>query len=283
MSFNFTVDKKRFDEEGFLLIKNVFSKQEIEAIRKAAYDSFESDRKKGLTFKHASKMSNAEFAKGDILSKDELRHVLLDDRILHLVKVVLGGDPVYFGDSNYHFGVGFRGFHRDNVDRTDMTAPDWEGEYPIVRLAIYLQDHKNYSGGLKIRVGSHVNPSGKPIFIDSEEGDVVIWNLRTIHSGNAVRFKLFKNLMVNKARREGMVPAFMKKDQQKERATLFMTFALKSKHLDRYIQKIMIDRDDHLQYLKASRFDPRVFELTDKKNLEVLRLVPEYGTLASNH
>src|SRR3954462_4462530 len=108
-------------------------------------------------------MSNAIFAKGDILSKDELRYTVLDDRILHLVKTVLGGNPVYWGDSNYHFGVGFRGFHRDNVDRTDMTAPDWDGDYPIVRLAIYLQDHKNYSGGLKIRVGSHVNPSGPPI------------------------------------------------------------------------------------------------------------------------
>ena len=203
----------------------------------------------------------------------------MDDRIIFLVKKVLGGDPVYFGDSNYHFGTGFRGFHRDNVDRTDLTAPDWDGDYTIVRLAIYLQDHKNYSGGLKIRVGSHKNPSGKPVFVDSEEGDVVIWNLRTMHSGNAVRFKFFKNLMINKAGREGMIPAFMKKDQQKERATLFMTFALKSKHLDRYIEKHVLGRDDIKGYLQASRFDPKVFELAKQKNLEVLKLVPEYGSL----
>lgn len=280
MDFKFKVDKKRFDEEGFLLIKNVFSKEEIAQIRKDAYASFEQDKKKNLTFKHPSKMSNAVYAKGDILSKDELRQWLLDDRILHLVKVVLGGNPVYFGDSNYHFGTGFRGFHRDNVDRTDMTAPDWEGNYPIVRLAVYLQDHKNYSGGLKIRIGSHINSSGKPVFVDSEEGDVVIWNLRTMHSGNAVRFKFFKNLMVNKATREGMIPAFMKKDQQKERATLFMTFALRSKHLDRYIQKIMVDREDHMDYLKASRFDPNVLETAKQKNLDILKIIPEYGTLA---
>jgi hypothetical protein len=279
MTINLNIDKKKFDEEGFLLIKNVFSKAEIEQMRKDAYAEFESDKKKQLTFRHPSKMSNAIFAKGDILSKDLLRKYLLDDRILYLVKKVLGADPVYYGDSNYHFGTGFRGFHRDNVDRTDLTAPDWEGEYPIVRLAIYLQDHKEYSGGLKIRIGSHIHPSGKPVFVDSEEGDVVIWNLRTVHSGNAVRFKFFKNLMVNKARREGMIPAFLKKDQQKERATLFMTFALKSKHLDRYIQKIMVDRQDHLDYLLASRFDPKVFELTKQKNLEVIKIIPEYGTL----
>ncbi|HET6224943.1 MAG TPA: phytanoyl-CoA dioxygenase family protein, partial [Bacteroidia bacterium] len=175
MNINLNIDKQKFDQEGFLLIKNVFSKEEIAQIRKDAYAEFELDTKKNLTFRNASKLArNARFAKGDILSKEHLRKYLLDDRILFLVKKVLGGEPVYFGDSNYHFGVGFRGFHRDNVDRTDRTAPDWQGEYPIVRLAIYLQDHKNYSGGLKIRVGSHINESGKPVFVDSEEGDVVI-------------------------------------------------------------------------------------------------------------
>jgi len=279
MNFNFKLDKEAFERDGYLLIKNVFSKEEIEQIRKDAYTSFEEDKKKNLTFRHPSKMSNAVYAKGDILSKDHLRHVLLDDRIIYLVKTLLGKDPVYWGDSNYHFGTGFRGFHRDNVDRTDMTAPDWDGDYPIVRLAVYLQDHKNYSGGLKVRVGSHKNPTGKPVFIDSEEGDVAIWNLRTMHSGNAVRLKFFKNLSINKARREGWIPAFLKKDQQRERATLFMTFGLKSKHLDRYIEKHMLGREDVLGYLKASRFDPKVLELAKEKHLEVLKLIPEYGSL----
>ncbi|MBA3704880.1 MAG: phytanoyl-CoA dioxygenase family protein [Bacteroidetes bacterium] len=279
MSTNLIIDKERFDKEGFLLVKNVFTKEEIETIRKEAYESFETDKKKNLTFKHPSKMSNAVYAKGDILSKDALRHVLLDERIIQLVKKVLGGDPVYFGDSNYHFGTGFRGFHRDNVDRTDLSAPDWDGDYPIVRLSIYLQDHKNYSGGLKIRVGSHKNPTGKVVFVDSEEGDVAIWTLRTMHSGNAVRLKFFNNLSINKAGREGMVPAFLKKDQQKERATLFITFALKSKHLDRYIQKHVLGREDILGYLKASRFDPKILDLAKQKNLEVLKLIPEYGSL----
>ena len=85
--------------------------------------------------------------------------------------------------------------------------------------------------------------------------------------------------MINKARREGWIPAFMKRDQQKERATLFMTFGLKSKHLDRYIEKHVLGRDDVRGYLQASRFDPKAFEEAKKKNLEILKLVPEYGTL----
>jgi hypothetical protein len=279
MSSNLKIDKERFDKDGFLLLKNIFTKGEIIQIRKNAYESLEVDKSKNLTFKLTSKLTNALYAKGDILSKDALRHVLLDERIIQLVKGVLGDSPVYFGDSNYHFGVGLRGFHRDNVDRIDMTAPDWDGDYPIVRLAIYLQDHKNYSGGLKVKVGSHKNASGKSIFIDSEEGDVAIWNLRTIHSGNAVRLKFFPNFSIDRSRIEAMVPAFLKKDQQKERATLFMTFGLKSKHLDRYIEKHMLGREDVKGYLKVSRFDPKVIELAKQKNLEVLKLIPEYGSL----
>ena len=119
--------------------------------------------------------------------------------------------------------TGFRGFHRDNVDRTDLTAPDWDGDYTIVPLAIYLQDNKNYSGGLKIK-----NPSGKAVFVESEEGDVVTWNPRTMRSGNAGRFKFFKNIMINKAGREGIVPALLKKDHGRKSNT-FYDFRIKIK------------------------------------------------------
>ena len=278
MGVNLKIDKGRFDKDGYLLIKNVFTKEEIAQIRKEAYTSLEEDKKKNLTFMHSSKKSNAVYVKGDILSKDHLRHVVLDERIIYIVKTVLGGDPVYFGDGNYHFGVGFRGFHRDNVDRTDLTAPDWQGEYPIVRLGIYLQDHKNYSGGLKVKAGSHINKSGKSILVDSEEGDVVIWNLRTIHSGNAVRLKLFPDFSIDRARLEAMVPTFLKKDQQRERVSIFLTYALKGKHLDRYIEKHVLGREDIKGSLKVSKFDPKIFELAKQKNLEVLKLIPEYGS-----
>jgi hypothetical protein len=278
MSVNLNIDKERFDKDGYLLIKNVFTKEEIAQIRKEAYASFEEDKKKNLTFRHSSKKSNAVYVKGDILSKDQLRHVVLDERIIQIVKVVLGGAPVYFGDSNYHFGVGFRGFHRDNVDRTDLTAPDWQGEYTIVRLGIYLQDHKNYSGGLKVKAGSHKNKSGKSILVDSEEGDVAIWSLRTIHSGNAVRLKLFPHFSIDRSRIEGMVPAFLKKDQQRERVSIFLTYALKGKHLDRYIEKHVLGREDIKGALRVSKFDPKIFEIAKQKNLEVLKLIPEYGS-----
>jgi hypothetical protein len=279
MNLEFNVEKKSFDKEGYLLIKNVFNKEEISQIRKNAYNSLGEDNKRGLTFRHPSNRVNAVFVKGDLLSKDSLRHLIWDERILSIVKQVLGGSPVYFGDSNYQFGLGFRGFHRDNVDRNDLTASDWDSEYPLVRIGIYLQDHKRFSGGLKVKIGSHINKSGKSVIIDSEEGDLVVWNLRTIHSGNAVRLKIFNNFSIDRARIEAMIPSYLKLDEQKERVSLFLTYGLKSKHLDRYIEKHVLGREDIKSHLKASKFDLKVFELAKQNKLEILKLIPEYGSL----
>ncbi len=272
------IDKNKFEEEGYLLIPKVFSESEIEQFRKLAYEQYEIDKSKKLDFQLPNLPTKAKYNKGDLLSKEKLHPILLDDRILKIARTLLGSDDIiYFGDSSYQIGTGLRGFHRDNIDRTDMNAPDWKGTYTLIRLGIYLQNHKDYSGGLKVKAGSHKNADGKPVFIGNEIGDVVIWNLKTLHSGNAVRLKLFPNFSINRSGREGMVPAFLKKDQEHERISLFMTFALKSSHLDRYINEYSLKRKDTLDNLKASVYNHNVLDLANQKHVEVMKLVPEQG------
>jgi Phytanoyl-CoA dioxygenase (PhyH) len=272
------IDKKQFDIDGYQLIKNVFSPSEIEQFRKLAYEQYEIDKTKKLDFQLTNIPSKAKYNKGDIMSKEKLHQVLLDDRILLIARKILGSDDIiYFGDSSYQIGTGLRGFHRDNIDRTDLSGPDWKGDYTLIRMGIYLQNHKDYSGGLKLKKGSHKNADGKTIFVDNEVGDVAVWSLKTIHSGNAVRLKLFPNFSIDKGGREGMVPAFLKKDQQHERISFFMTFALKSSHLDRYINEYSLKRQDTLENLRASKYTENVLEIAKKKNVEILKLVPEQG------
>ncbi len=271
-------DKKKFDTDGYQLVSRVFTPEEAEKMRKLVYEQYEIDGKKGLTFTLPNLATKAKYAKGDLLSKEKLHPILLDDRILEIASTVLGSkELIYFGDSTYQIGTGLRGFHRDNIDRTDLNGPDWKGEYTLIRLGIYLQDHKNYSGGLKVKAGSHKNPTGKSVFIDSEVGDVAVWNLKTQHSGNAVRLKLFPNFSIDSAGKEGIIPAFLKKDQQHERLSLFMTFALKSSHLDRYIKEYSLKRNDTLDNLRASKFSDDALALAKKKQVEVMKLVPEQG------
>lgn len=275
---NIKIDKAQFDAEGYVLVTNVFSASEIAEFRKLAYSQYEIDKSKKLDFQLPNLPTKAKYNKGDLLSKEKLHPILLDDRILTIAKTILGSDElVYFGDSSYQIGTGLRGFHRDNIDRTDLNGPDWKGEYTLIRIGIYLQNHKDYSGGLKIKAGSHKNKDGKVVFVGNEIGDVAVWSLKTLHSGNAVRFKFFPNLSINKAGREGMVPAFLKKDQEQERISLFMTFALKSSHLDRYINEYSLKRNDTLDNLRASVYSTNALELAKHKHVEVMKLVPEQG------
>lgn len=278
MSTDLIIDKASFEKDGYLVVKNVFTADEIKKIREEAYKQYEIDKQKKLDFQILNMPTKAKYNKGDLLSKELLRHVVLDDRILKIARTILGSDNlIYFGDSSYQIGTGLRGFHRDNIDRKDLSGPDWQGEYTLIRLGIYLQDHKNYSGGLKVKAGSHKNADGKVVFVDTEVGDVAIWSLKTQHSGNAVRLKFFSNYSINTSGKENLVPEFLKKDQQHERISLFMTFALKSSHLDRYINEYTLKRSDTLEHARSSKFDGSVMELAKQKNVEILKPIPEYG------
>ncbi len=271
MSKELIIDKASFERDGYLVVKSVFTPGEIKQMREEAYKQYEIDKQKKLDFQLPHLPTKAKYSKGDLLSKELLRHALLDDRILKIARTILGSnDLIYFGDSSYQIGTGLRGFHRDNIDRTDLTGPDWKGDYTLIRLGIYLQDHKNYSGGLKIKVGTHKKADGKPIFVDSEVGDVGVWSLKTIHSGNAVRLKMFPKYSINTSGKENLIPSFLKKEEQQERISLFMTFALKSSHLDRYINEYTLKREDTLAHARASIYNEQAISLLKKNNIELI-------------
>lgn len=57
---------------------------------------------------------------------------------------------------------------------------------PIWRFAVYFRDYTTHSGGLQVVPGSHLGSIGSlhrtPRHILSQPGDLVIWNLRTLHA-----------------------------------------------------------------------------------------------------
>ena len=61
-------------------------------------------------------------------------------------------DPVHRRQCFHGDGVQ-RGFHKDNADRVDPNAPDWNGRYTVLRFGIYLQDHYRHTGGLTCGTG----------------------------------------------------------------------------------------------------------------------------------
>src|ERR1051326_5718700 len=142
------VNVESFQSEGYLVLKGLFTREEMLDVRSRV----EQIKKQDLETKNffvLDELPTAKFLLGDVLSKSQLRdidYLILDDRIIHVAKQLLGPEVVYFGDSSIQTGEGFRGFHKDNVnsDRYDGTKPDWQSDYTLIKLGIYVQDHTNH-------------------------------------------------------------------------------------------------------------------------------------------
>lgn len=210
-------DATYFWDHGFLLARGLLQPSECETFRAEA-----------LTHRDHT---------GDLLSHPTLWRVVLDPRLLAKVRELLGDTPVYFGDSSVTFGVHGRGYHKDNADRYDPNAPDWQGSYPILRCGIYLQDHRHHSGGLNVRDGSHQHHDvgrGATRYMNTGLGDVVFWNLRTSHSANGVQLRGLPSLPVA-PRAVRWLPSALFRDAGPERVALFATFGARGPHLQRYV------------------------------------------------
>jgi hypothetical protein len=274
MSIN-TVLSRQFATDGYILKSSVFSTDEIKLFRQKVYDQYDIDERAGLTFQLTNTSSKARYSKGCLLSKNLLRDILLDNRILNIAQEILETDKlVYFGDSSYQIGTGLRGFHRDCIDRVYNSGPDWQSKYTLIRLGIYLQDHSEYSGGLKVKPGTHEKADGPSIFINNKPGDLVAWNLKLQHSGNAVKLKWFPSICIDNQGIEKRIPAFLKKEEEQERISLFMTFAAESDHLERYISDYEMKRPDTIAHLKASAYSEEALQLAKSKQVDVRVLFP---------
>ena len=178
-----------------------------------------------------------DLAPGDVLSSKGVGDLVTDPAVVSMAGDLLGETPQYFGDGNVSVRSTARGYHKDNADRYDSSAPDWRSAYPILRVGIYLQDHRRHSGGLNVRQGSHLVPdvrTGRTHYLGTRVGDVVAWNLRTTHSGNGVVIRPGVPLAVS-PRLAGRLPGWLTCEPQVERVAIFITYGAAGAHLDRYI------------------------------------------------
>jgi hypothetical protein len=224
MQQDFAKLREHYDLHGWVLLKNLFSKTEIEKLRGEALES-------------KKELGNGYL---DLLSNKRVGYILSDERIITAVKKLLCTEnPVYFGDSSIGLGNIGQGFHKDNPDRHNPSGPDWKkDEYPCIRLAIYCQDHAKHSGALALKDKSHKysDPTkGRSFFVPTEAGDVIVWNLRTTHSGNSMRFNMFPEFVMD-PRLYKFFPKSLFKPEEKLRVALFMTFGKKDEPLfQRYL------------------------------------------------
>jgi hypothetical protein len=258
--------REQFEKQGYLIVRNVFTPAEVASLRQAAYQHRDLQKERGLV----AQVKQAASVKGDLLSKDGMGWVIYDPRIVAIATDILGDTPVYFSDSTYQIGTGTRGFHRDNIDRYQFgQGADWEGAYPLIRFGIYLQDHDTYSGGIRFKAGSHDAADGADVFADTRAGDIVVWNMRTLHSGNARRMKVLNNLPLHVGL-ENRLPDFLFREQQGERVSLFFSYGLEGKHLDRYLEQHIQKRADMQENVRLSNYTPETLQKAEQNKVRVL-------------
>ena len=227
---------------GYLVIKSIFNKEYISKLRKRIID-----------------LSYKDMEKYEILLDEDIQNILLNKKLITTIKEILDCNNIlYYSDSSIVNHVNpFKnrnGFHND-ARGEDQNKP-YEQEYPILRVGIYFEDYKNYSGGLKIKKKSHKYfifnfrriladalrlfkilftktryslaslKLGKSINLELEQGDVVIWNLRTHHCGTSRRLKIFPKICLQPYF-ERLLPEFLFLPTQykQDRCSIFATFA----------------------------------------------------------
>jgi len=216
------VDVQGFWRDGFTLVRNCYTPDEIHQFRR---DSLESRGKH----------------KGDILTNPLLNRVLLDGKKAEIARQILGRDDlVYYGDTTVAIREGTPGWHKDNADRLDGNAPDWRTPYTQLRFGVYLQDHEEHSGGLNVRRGSHNVPdltTGKVVHLPSRIGDIGVWSMRITHSANGTLLKWapFRDRQPDPFKVDKISPRKIM-PRGKRRIVLFSAIGAADEHADRYLE-----------------------------------------------
>lgn len=250
----FTVDVPAFWENGYTIIRGVYTPDQIQQMRVSVQAS------RGVG--------------GDLLSKPLLRDTLLGGELVEVARQILGEDEiVYAGDSSFTVNSTQHGYHKDNADRQDPNAPDWQGRYTVLRFGIYLQDHEKHTGGLNLRAKSHTTPDlryGKNIYVRTRVGDLAVWSLRTSHSGNGT-------LLAGPLRRFDPAPSHLLYKLPKrwpvartdgDRMAVFAALGLNDAHHDRYVAYLKT-RKYMCDIWRRSHYDSEVFAKAEKIGLTI--------------
>jgi len=181
-------DIKKYNELGYVVVEDVFSKEEIEEFNEEVNTFVEENP----TMQNAGGISIPNFIiRENYFEKTKL---MKDNEKLHTVlKKVFTGDNYRFCSHN-DIGINrIVGWHKDklNGEYAKYELDDiWnvkDGEkHEIVKVLTYLEDHSNNNDGLKIVPGSHtvreINASGW-IQLNPKVGDIIIFDQRITHRG----------------------------------------------------------------------------------------------------
>ena len=283
--------KNFFFKNGYVVLRNIYTEEQIQRYRKFIKKKIE--HYIGKKQKNWKELENIQFK--DVLSYPEISDAILNEELLNNIKILLDENEIYYwGYSSFRYNEqSYRSTHNDA--KNDYENP-FKSKYPLLRIGIYLQDHKKFSNGLKIFKGScHTYKYGrtllKKIFkdkeirylvpqrlrpqnVDTEPGDVVICNFRTCHSGNALRLKYFKNITLSPFFENSLYRHFPNifEPSEKERAVIFSTFGAMGNPLKNFIQDNLKNSEIVSTINNSDLLKPEIISKSKKVGLNILNI-----------
>jgi hypothetical protein len=169
-------DIARFDEEGYVVVRNVLTPEMIERLRKKVPEHFQS---KGVIYRYGETQPNAA---ADVEGLDWL---IAHPEIIALYRQILGTDDVSFtAHCDMHNQMAF-GWHKDDGQGRYMMGDYFNEPRKVVKVGVYLDDARDGSG-MTLKPGSHRAASldwGKELTVLSQPGDLLFFDVRISHRG----------------------------------------------------------------------------------------------------
>ena len=205
-------DKKFYEENGYLIVRNVLSKEQVAFLRKRALDLFSSGGWKVNDYNTDRTIVDPYKYFPDIMA------VTLTRNVVDTAKFLIGNDHLVLIPETAIMKGFYPAWHKDT------TTPEKYGhtfhlrpDFKVIRCGFYLQDNNEYGGGLSVFAGSHkttdsytggipertimsriknrvisnaeekdkrLNPHGlKLVDIPSRAGDLVFFDFKIDHKG----------------------------------------------------------------------------------------------------
>ena len=174
---------RQFCQQGYVILPQLFSSEDIAVMRKAAAGLFPDNRPP-----YEPRFSN------DAHFIEPIRSTIFNNaKLLGSMRELLGDDFLFLNEFGLHDSF-FSGWHSDTSSPEAKGGHEfhWSPQFCVVNAAIYLQD-----GSLDVIPGSYVcddplaqkmlnkpspeNAYDSALSLPSKAGDVVIFHLRTSH------------------------------------------------------------------------------------------------------
>ena len=223
---------------GFAVIRDVLRRDEVDRVR---------DALRMYLIRGGSRLGLGKTQPNASVALPDLASVFAHERIVALVKSVLGEDKVVFtGHCDAHMNM-LSGWHKDSGE---AFGGYFRGDYfhasdcRVYKVGIYLQDSDRRSA-LRVRLGSHQSASirrGDELQIDTRVGDIVMFDVRLSHTGQqpdpiekaikAINVLFTRNDRTREDSRlaSALKAAYWRVVGRKERLSVFFTYGSPNAH-----------------------------------------------------